>query len=99
MSVDVAERTVSGIRSSVTTGGDACPFPFEDDEKFWPLITRWPFASSYVALVITSCGAGVAAAVVTRALTISAPTARTVVNNRFGSNICDPPVSPLRFAR
>jgi hypothetical protein len=89
ISVDVADTTVSGIRSSVTTGGAACPDPFAGHEKFWPVITRWLFDSSNAALVITSCGAGAAAAIVTCAHTISAASPRTVVDHRFESDICD----------
>jgi hypothetical protein len=92
ISVGVADSTVSGIRSSVTTGGAPCPDPFAGHEKFWPVMTRRLFDSSNAALVITSCGAGVAAALVTCAHEISAANPRTVVDHRVVSNICEPPV-------
>src|SRR5262245_24779361 len=86
ISVDVADSTVSGNKSKVTTGGAPCPF--EGHEKFWPVMTRRLFDSSSAALVITSCGAGVATAVVTCPHTISAANARTVGDHLFESNIC-----------
>jgi hypothetical protein len=81
---------VSGNRSNDTTGGVACPDPFEGQKKFWPVITRRLFASSNVALVITSCGAGVALAVVTYAAKTTALIPRIVVKRRIVSNIGGP---------
>jgi hypothetical protein len=90
ISVDVAERTVSGSRSSVTTGGSECPFRFDGRDKFSPAMTRRLFDSSNLALVITSCGVSVSADAAT-AHKISIPSPRTVVDMRFGSIICKPP--------
>jgi hypothetical protein len=105
ISVDVAETIVSGKRSNVTISDGEWPrpsWPSPRHRKFCPVITRRLFDSSRAALVITSCcddGDGVAAAGSARENTISAANPRTVVDTRLKSNIFEPPVSPLRFAR
>jgi hypothetical protein len=96
ISVDVAEITVSGCKSIVTTGvADAWPRPSwpRAARKFWPAIVKRPFDASNVALMITSCGdwGSAGAAVAPWAHQISAASARTVVDHRLRSTICEPP--------
>jgi hypothetical protein len=100
ISEELDESTVRGSRSNVTSGGVACPEAgLAGHEKFCPSMTSRLLSASNVALVTTSCGADDDAAVTTCAHRISAPNPRTVVNDRFRSVICNPPVTAVRVAK